>query len=124
MLAKIKPDLVFACYGMNDGIYLPLSDERFQRYQDGMHRLREKVEACGAKIVHLTPAVFDPLPIRLKPAPADKVTSGQMYDGYNDVLDRYSDWLLAQRDRGWRVIDLHGPMKRASEIHRRNDQHR
>jgi len=111
--AKIKPDLVFACYGMHDGIYLPLSDERFQRFQDGIQRLREKVEACGAKIIHLTPAVFDPLPIRAKLAPADKVTSGQMYEGYNEVLDRYSDWLLAQRDRDWQVIDLHGPMKRA-----------
>src|SRR5688572_26755736 len=29
VLAKVKPDLIFACYGMNDGIYLPLSDERF-----------------------------------------------------------------------------------------------
>lgn len=113
VLAKIKPDLVFACYGMNDGIYLPLSDERFQRFQDGIQRLRQKVEASGAKIIHLTPAVFDPLPIPAKLAPADKLTSGRMYEGYNDVLDRYSEWLLAQRDRGWQVIDLHGPMKRA-----------
>jgi len=66
VLDRIKPDLVLACYGMNDGIYLPPSDERFQRFQDGMRRLRQKVEACGAKIVHLTPPVFDPLPIRAK----------------------------------------------------------
>lgn len=121
VLDRIKPELVFACYGMNDGIYLPSSDERFQRFQDGMRRLRQKVEACGAKIVHLTPAVFDPLPIRAKLVPADKVTSGQMYEGYNEVLDRYSDWLLAQRDRGWQVIDLHGPMKQALAAARTHD---
>lgn len=113
VLTRIKPYLVFACYGMNDGIYLPLSDERFQRFQDGIRRLRQKVEASGAKIIHLTPAVFDPLPIRARLVPADKVTSGQMFEGYNEVLDRYSDWLLFQRGRGWQVIDLHGPMKQA-----------
>ncbi len=121
VLDRIKPELVFACYGMNDGIYLPPSDERFQRFQDGTRRLRQKVEACGAKIVHLTPPVFDPLPIRAKLVPADKVTSGQMYEGYNEVLDRYSDWLLAQRDRGWQVIDLHGPMKQALAAARTHD---
>ena len=121
VLAGIKPELVFACYGMNDGIYLPLNDERFQRFQDGIQRLRQKVEACGAKLVHLTPAVFDPEPIRAKLISADKVTSGQMVEGYNDVLDRYSDWLLAQRDRGWRVIDLHGPMKQALTAARTHD---
>ena len=69
VLAQLKPDLVFACYGMNDGIYLPLSDERFQRFQDGMRRLRQKVEAGGAKIIHLTPAMFDPVPIRGQTGP-------------------------------------------------------
>ena len=89
VLAQLKPDLVFACYGMNDGIYLPLSDERFQRFQDGMRRLRQKVEASGAKIIHLTPAMFDPVPIRGKLVPADRVTSGQMYEGYDEVLDTH-----------------------------------
>src|SRR5258708_3042513 len=27
-------------------------------------------------------------------------------------LDRYSEWLLAQRANGWDVVDVHGPMKR------------
>ncbi len=98
---------------MNDGIYLPLNDERFQRFQDGMRRLRQKVEASGAKIIHLTPAVFDPQPIRAKLVPADRVTSGQMVEGYDEVLERYSQWLLDQRDQGWQVIDLHGPMQQA-----------
>ena len=34
-LAKIKPDVVFACYGMNDGVYYPFSDERFAAYKKG-----------------------------------------------------------------------------------------
>jgi len=31
VLEKAKPDLIVACYGMNDGIYYPFSDERFQK---------------------------------------------------------------------------------------------
>ena len=30
VLKQTKPDLVFACYGMNDGIYMPFDNERFQ----------------------------------------------------------------------------------------------
>src|SRR5437660_34552 len=62
VLAKVKPDLVFACYGMNDGIYLPFSDDRFDKFKRGMIKLHEKVTAAGAKIIHLTPPVFDPMP--------------------------------------------------------------
>src|SRR5690349_15538230 len=32
VLTAIKPDLVFACYGMNDGIYMPLDEERFRKF--------------------------------------------------------------------------------------------
>src|SRR5437762_1852943 len=35
-LDKAKPDVVIACYGMNDGIYYPFAEERFQKYQAGI----------------------------------------------------------------------------------------
>ena len=38
MLEKAQPQLVYACYGMNDGIYYPLGDERFQAFKNGMKR--------------------------------------------------------------------------------------
>ena len=42
----------------------------------------------------------------------DEVT-GQ-HAGYAGVLDRYSDWLIAQRsEASWTVIDVHGPMAAA-----------
>jgi lysophospholipase L1-like esterase len=122
VLAKVRPDLVFACYGMNDGIYLPLSDDRFARFKAGMLKLHDKVTASGARIVHLTPPVFDPVPIKSKVVPADKVNAEHPYEGYNDVLDAYSDWLLEQRAKaGWEVIDLHGPMKQAIAEKRKAD---
>jgi lysophospholipase L1-like esterase len=122
VLAKVKPDLVFACYGMNDGIYLPLSDERFAKFKEGMVKLHQKVEAVGAKIIHVTPPVFDPVPIARKVAPADKADANHPYEKYNDVLDAYGDWLLSQRQSaGWVVIDVHGPMNAAIAKAREGD---
>jgi hypothetical protein len=37
------------------------------------------------------------------------------------VLDRYADWLLEQRAKGWRVIDIHGPMNAFIEVQRKTD---
>lgn len=107
VLAKTKPDLVVACYGMNDGIYLPFSKERFQKFQDGIKRLRERVTATGAKIIHVTPPTFD------------EVKGGK--PGYSAALDRYAEWLLTQRAAGWDVADVHGPMNRFLAEQRRRD---
>lgn len=98
VLAQTKPDLVLAGYGMNDGIYLPLEEERFARFRDGIGRLRTAVNASGAKLVHLTPPAFD------------DERGGK--PGYGAVLARYAAWLLEQRKAaGWEVIDLNGPMR-------------
>jgi len=110
VLEKTRPDLVFVCYGMNDGIYFPYSDERASRFQSGIRKLREKVLATGAKVIHLTPAPFDPVPLAGRTLPADLSAYPQPFEGYDSVLGRYSDWLVSQRTHGWEVIDLHGPM--------------
>jgi hypothetical protein len=94
---------------MNDGIYLPLADDRFAKFQDGMRWLHDSVVKSGAQIIHLTPPVFDPTP------PEPRATS------YDAVLARYAEWLLEQRKTGWEVIDLHGPMSTALEEKRRSD---
>ena len=100
VLALTKPDLVFACYGINCGIYQPFDETRFQRYQQGYQALKKQVEAAGAKLVVITPPFFDDQ--RAKRA-----------FSYNAVLDRYTAWLLSQRESGWNVVDLHGPMTAA-----------
>lgn len=102
VLRVIRPDLVIACYGMNCGIYKPFDEERFAKFKVGMERMHAAVEAAGAKIIHLTPPVYDQRPD--KPGPAGTTD-------YDAVLDAYSKWLLSKRNDGWFVIDVHGPMK-------------
>jgi lysophospholipase L1-like esterase len=122
VLEKAKPDLVIACYGMNDGIYHPLNDERFLAFQNGMKRLHDKAIAAGAKIIHVTPPVFDPLPIKQKVLPPGLEVYEKPYQGYNEVLDAYSQWLLDMRTNAkWQVIDLHGPMNAALAEKRQAD---
>ena len=113
VLDQTQPDLVIACYGMNDGIYYPLGDDRFEAFRSGMTRLHDAVIKRGAKIIHLTPAYFDALPIRDRLLPAGREEYRQPYEGYDDVLEAYAKWLLDQRDRGWVVYDVHGAMKQA-----------
>ena len=47
MLEKVKPDVVFACYGINCGIYQPLDEKRFAAYQNGVKRLIKDCKAAG-----------------------------------------------------------------------------
>jgi lysophospholipase L1-like esterase len=121
VLAQTKPDLVVACYGMNDGIYHPFAADRFERFRIGVQRLRERVAAAGAKVLHLTPPTFDPLPLRGKTLPAGLSEYRSPYEGYNEVLDRYAAWLLGQRAQGWDVADAHGPMNRHLAERRRRE---
>jgi lysophospholipase L1-like esterase len=121
VLESAKPDLIVACYGMNDGIYHPLSEDRFQKFQDGIRRLRERAAAAGAKVVHVTPPTFDPVPLKGRTLPAGRSEYRSPFEGYNEVLDRYADWLLAQRAQGWEVVDAHGPMNRFLAERRRSD---
>lgn len=111
-LAAARPDWISACYGMNDGIYHPFSEDRFASFKDGMVRLRQAAEAAGVSTLHITPPVFDPLPIQGRTLPAGLPEYRSPYEGYNDVLDRYSDWLMSKKEDGWLVLDAHGPMGR------------
>ena len=120
VLAKTKPDLIFACYGMNDGIYLPFDEGRFAKFRDGIERLRAKAQAAGAQIIHLTPPTFHALSARNK-SDADGKPPAKTLGGYNEVLDRYAAWLLEQRAKGWRVIDIHGPMNAFIEDKRKTN---
>ena len=97
VLTRTSPDLIVACYGMNCGIYQELDEERFARFRNGVLRLRAAARQYGAEMVHVTPPIFD--------------NHGKPGFDYDEVLAAYSDWLVAQRDEGWQVADLHSEMR-------------
>ena len=97
VLVATKPDLVFANYGMNDGIYQLLDKERFERFKAGIFWLHEAVIHSGAAIIHLAPPIYND-------------QKGGVA-GYNNVLDTYSKWLIGLHDSlHWKIIDIHYPM--------------
>jgi lysophospholipase L1-like esterase len=122
-LARTKPDVVVACYGMNDGIYYPDSDERFARYKEGMEKLIDRCRKAGAKVVLMTPAPFDPAPLKGKTLPraATKFSWLHPFEGYDGALTRYSDWLLTLRKRGFPVADPHTAINRGLTMVRKSD---
>jgi lysophospholipase L1-like esterase len=124
-LAKVRPDVVVACYGMNDGIYHPFDEGRFRAYRDGIGRLIATVHDAGAKLVLLTPPPFDPVPLRgsgkLKPAGAAKYAYFAMYEDYDAVLARYAQWIMEQDERVEMVIDLHTPFLEYLKEQRKTD---
>ncbi|MEO7932654.1 MAG: SGNH/GDSL hydrolase family protein [Chthoniobacterales bacterium] len=107
VLAATQPDLVFVCYGMNDGINLPFDEKRFDAFKKGIHDVHNAVLAVHAQVIHLTPPYYD---ARKKNNPA-----------YADTLDRYSQWLLDQRAQQWKVADIHGPMTAFIEEKRKTE---
>jgi lysophospholipase L1-like esterase len=123
-LAKTTPDVVIACYGMNDGIYHPYSDERAAAYHAGLDRLIAEVDAAGAKLILMTPPPFEPVSAgdSLVDAMAPEFGYKTPYRGYDDVITRYARWLLDERREAVSgVIDLHGPLTEHLTAARRAD---
>lgn len=121
-LGEIKPQLVVACYGMNDGIYHPYRDDRFNKFVAGVQVMRDRCWDRKIAVTHLTPPVFDPLPIKDKLLPAGRNSYPQPFERYNSVLDRYTLWMNGKgRRTGWRVVDVHTAMADYLEEKRKGD---
>jgi lysophospholipase L1-like esterase len=122
-LAKTKPNVVVACYGMNDGIYYPFDEDRFRKYQEGYRKLIADCEKAGAKVVLMTPAPFDPRPLKdkVQAKGAEKYSWLKPYADYDDVLRLYSGWLLTFRDKGYAVADAHSAIHAHLERMRKID---
>ncbi len=98
-LAATDPDLVFACYGMNDAGSLPPDETGTRRFADAITRLRKAALKAGVKrVVICTPPVFD-----------DKGDSKLRTTDEN--LTRYSTWIMSKRR--WDRVDIHTPMRQA-----------
>ncbi|MBA4190226.1 MAG: lipolytic enzyme [Planctomycetaceae bacterium] len=103
LLEKAKPEIVFACYGINDGIYQPLDKDRFAAFQKGVTKLIEQCKEAGVKHVFIvTPPIYDFSPKK------DEFN-------YDSVLTEYAKWELTLKTPGVHVIDLHTAMRTARE---------
>ena len=101
ILDAYKPTLVLACYGMNDGIYLPPEALRFRAYRDGIEKLKTTVEKHGAQIIFITPPLHD----------ADHPSDDP--NRYDLVLEFYRYYLASRPAIGWQVIDIRPDLKKA-----------
>lgn len=119
-LAETKPALVIACYGMNDGIYLPQSPERMKAFQDGLAQVIAKVKAAGAQLILVTPPPYDVAPVKkdaLSAADALAHKKGR-YGDYDLVLADYAKYEATLPKPGVsQIIDLHTAMN--AEVARR-----
>jgi lysophospholipase L1-like esterase len=123
-LEKIKPNIVFVCYGMNDGIYSPFSEDRLTKYKERTEKLVAKIEKAGAKATLMTPSPFDATPItkNLLPKDAPKFSWMKPYEKYDaEVLRKYSDYLLEWRKKDYIVIDAHAAVHRFLKAMREKD---
>ncbi len=121
-LEQTKPDIVFACYGMNDGIYHPLGSDRLLAYQSGIESLVEKIRAVQAEVVLLTPPYFDAEAKKtLAPPGSSDFGYKTPYAQYNDVLRTYGKWILLSGLSVNRKIDLNTPMLEYNQHRRKTD---
>jgi lysophospholipase L1-like esterase len=114
LLERIKPEVVIACYGMNDGIYHPQSPERMAAYQQGMTRLIETCRDAGvSEFILITPPPFDPVSALTKRESFGPDSEGDYsytfpHKEYDDVLADYGAWLLTlDNGTGILVADVH-----------------
>lgn len=113
-LELVRPDWVVVCYGMNDGIYHPVSPEIIDRYREGLRQVIDRVRAGGAKLILLTPPSFDckapPIQDRLQNAGQDE-PFGYLnpYPDYDQTLVALGDVVtsFADSEGVQQVIDLH-----------------
>jgi lysophospholipase L1-like esterase len=122
-LDKVHPQLVMACYGMNDGIYHPQSPERMNAFKEGIEKLMAAVRKSNAQLVLLTPPPFDALSGggHLLPAGAPDYSYLTPFEKYDDVLSDYGRWEMSLPASDATVVDLHSTMADYLKTRRKTD---
>lgn len=123
VIEQFQPQLTFICYGMNDAIYHPSDEERFEAYRKGVRTTVEKLRAAGSLVVLMTPPVFDAAssPMDLQDLGAEDYGYRIPYRGYSSVLQEYGWWILSQHEGVFATVDLYEPLARFIEAAREDD---
>lgn len=101
LLAEFQPTLVFACYGMNDGMMnpsqAPLALAEFRR---ACLLLEKECAAAGARLIFITPPLYCP--------------GKRAQHSYDAELDAFAKQLVSEKPLGAReVIDIRPAVKKA-----------
>ncbi|MFA9392425.1 MAG: SGNH/GDSL hydrolase family protein [Prolixibacteraceae bacterium] len=112
VLELVKPDLVFACYGMNCPIYHPFSESRFEKYKNGIDVLIRKTKIAGAKLILLAPPPYT------KESSSTESNENEIhnysylhpYARYDDVLKQYASYIMGLQSNNLLCIDLRKAM--------------
>jgi lysophospholipase L1-like esterase len=99
---SFKPNVLTTCYGMNDGGYRPLDDQRRKMYRDAMSGIITKAKAAGVTVVAGGPGTVDSTTYHHNAKEAAE---------YNVVLGELSDIVkeLAAKE-GTAFADVHGAL--------------
>lgn len=115
VLSMVDPGVVFICYGMNDGIYQPPSEENFQKYRAGMLELSAQIRASGAKLICLTPPLFEPGPVKargkLGPSKEGRYAYFAPAADYDRVLEKQAQWCLKNELQADLVVDIRSALR-------------
>lgn len=124
IMEEIHPDLVVTCYGINDGIYYPFSEEYLNEYKRGYNELVDRIHKYGAKAAVMTPPPFDTVSFQgeLAEAGDEKYSFMKPYKEYCEVMKRYADWIRAEMPgKADCVIDLYTALFNENENRRIGD---
>ena len=111
-LVTVRPEVVIACYGMNDGIYQPFDPARMKAFQIGVTAMVKQCQAYGARVILVTPPAFDITQFGENiTKDGEKFVYGKPYAKYDDVLAAFAKWEVKARPGDVEVIDLHTKME-------------
>ncbi len=118
VLDYVKPELIFACYGINCGIYHPLEEAIFQKFQEGIHRLIRTAKERQMQLILLTPPPYASPVSDWSQARADLNRDNygyqRPYAAYDEVMRQYAEWILSVKEV--QSIDIQTPMRNFQEL--------
>lgn len=101
-----KPSVATTCYGMNDGGYAALTQDRSKQYRDAMEGIVKAFKGAGVRFIVVgSPGVVDSTTFRRVGAAVYNETLGQLRDIAREVATQ----------QGVAFADVHSPMLAAME---------
>ncbi|HXE55450.1 MAG TPA: SGNH/GDSL hydrolase family protein [Tepidisphaeraceae bacterium] len=103
-MLRFKPTCATTCFGMNDGGYSPMNEQKAQRYRDAQTKIVEKMKSAGVRFIVVgSPGCVDVQTFRNH--------NRQMAEMYNKTLASLRDIAkdVAEKE-GVAFADVFGPM--------------